>query len=137
MLIGVWEFNQGEQDKTQLEITKNELETQQRSVEFHRKLWLEQLSAYKTVAEDLSAIIIASDNSKKSQFEDARHKFGADYFYAMLVIGDKDIKTSMRDFYFGLSDFRAGFSDDNSLKIKANALMEAIRKWFIERGFPN
>ena len=47
ILVGVWQFNAGERNRTNLEyqlIEKKDL------TEFRRKLWLERLSSYKSVA---------------------------------------------------------------------------------------
>jgi hypothetical protein len=52
VLFGAWQFNFGEEDKGRLDHT---LVLEKDEIEFQRKLWLERLTAYRSVAE-LSAL---------------------------------------------------------------------------------
>jgi hypothetical protein len=48
ILVGVVQFNIGEQNKVRLEY---DLIKQKDTIEFNRKLWLERLNAYRSIAE--------------------------------------------------------------------------------------
>ena len=54
ILIGIWQFNSGEENKARLE---HELVTQKDNIDFHRKLWLEQVSTYRSIAELAGKIV--------------------------------------------------------------------------------
>ncbi len=52
LLVGVWQFNRGEENKTRLEY---ELLDRKDKIDFQRKLWLERLSTYTQIMHGLRA----------------------------------------------------------------------------------
>src|ERR1700744_5342038 len=74
LLVGVWQFNQGEENKTKLEYR---LLAEKDKIDFQRKLWLERLSTYKSIAEQAGKIA-TTDKDDKS-FKGLVQTFDASY----------------------------------------------------------
>jgi hypothetical protein len=61
LLVGVWQFNKGEENKTRLEY---QLLAQKDKLDFERKLWLERLGTYKSIAEQPGKIATTDETEK-------------------------------------------------------------------------
>jgi hypothetical protein len=122
ILVGVWQFNAGERNKVELE---HELVKQQDEIEFKRKLWLDRLNTYRSVAE-LAGKITA--NTEDSKSKDYISEFTAAYWGTMILVEDGAVEKAMKDFYFEILDYQSGWSDLNRLKIRADLLIKACRK---------
>src|SRR5579859_4423065 len=81
LLVGVWQFNRGEENKTRLEY---QLLAQKDEIDFKRKLWLERLSTYKSIAEQAGKIATA-DKADKS-FKELVHTFDVSYWGMMIFV---------------------------------------------------
>jgi hypothetical protein len=122
ILVGVWQFNAGERNKVELQY---ELVKQQDDVEFRRKLWLERLNAYRSVAELAGKIAANADDPK---FKDYIRDFTAAYWGTMIFVEDDAVETAMKEFYFEVLDYQNGWSDLARLKIRADLLIKACRR---------
>jgi hypothetical protein len=122
ILIGVVQFNVGEENKVRLEY---DLIKQKDTVEFNRKLWLERLNAYRSIAELAGKIIAHTDDAKLSELV---RDFSAAYWGTMILVEDKPVEQAMIRFYVEINDFQSGWSDIRRLKVRADELIEACRK---------
>ncbi|MGA8658796.1 MAG: hypothetical protein WB586_21900 [Chthoniobacterales bacterium] len=121
ILIGVWQFNSGEQNKARLE---HELVTQKDNLDFHRKLWLEQVGTYRSIAE-LAGKIVAHANDGK--LEDFTKDFVAAYWGTMVLVEDHNVEKATIDFSVAIADFKEGWIDEKTLKDRADVLIKACR----------
>jgi hypothetical protein len=122
ILFGVAQFNSGERNKIELQ---QALVKEQDKVEFKRKLWLERLNAYRSVAELAGKIAANTDEAK---FKDYVRDFTAAYWGTMIFVEDPAVEKSMKDFYFEVLDFQNGWSDGNRLKVRADMLIKTCRE---------
>lgn len=122
ILIGVWQFNAGERNKIELQ---QGLVRQQDDVEFSRKLWLERLNAYRSVAELAGKIAANTDDPK---FKDYIRDFTAAYWGTMIFVEDALVEKAMKDFYFEILDYQKGYSNLQRLKVRADLLIKACRQ---------
>src|SRR5271166_972624 len=83
ILVGVYQFNAGEENRTRLE---HNLVTQKDNLDFHRKLWLERLNAYRSTAE-IAGKITAHNSDEK--LKDLLSDFTAAYWGAMILVEDR------------------------------------------------
>jgi hypothetical protein len=123
ILIGVWQFNQGEENKTKLE---SQLIEKRDKVEFQRKLWLERLSTYKSIAEQAGKIA-ATDKSDK-RFQQYVQDFNASYWGMLTFVSDASVEKAMQDFHVDLTDYQLGRGDADQIKRRAVELVTACRK---------
>lgn len=123
LLVGVWQFNRGEENKTKLQY---ELIQKQDTVEFQRKLWLERLSTYKSIAEQAGKI--ASTEKTDKRFKQYVQDFDASYWGLMIFVEDASVEKAMMDFHVDLVDYQLGRSDGNQVKRRAAELVTACRK---------
>jgi hypothetical protein len=123
ILVGVWQFNEGQREKAELE---NSLLLRKDEIEFQRRLWLERLSAYRSVAETAGKIVARLDDAEK--LKEAVQEFTAAYWGSMIMVEDKAVESAMIDFMLELHDFEIGWSTANKIKISANELIKACRK---------
>src|SRR6266702_1677162 len=84
ILIGVWQFNRGEENKVRLE---NSLLLKKDAIEFQRKLWLERLGSYRKIAETAGKIV--ANTNDKTKLAEAISEFTAQYWGAMIFVEDK------------------------------------------------
>jgi hypothetical protein len=122
ILIGVWQYNDGERSKVTLQ---QDLIRQQDDIEFKRKLWLERLAAYRSVAEVAGKI---SANANDPKFGEYVRDFTAAYWGTMIFVEDDAVEAAMKAYYFELQDFQKGWSDLQRLKTRADLLIKACRK---------
>ena len=123
LLVGVWQFNRGEENRTKLEY---QLLEQKDKIDFQRKLWLERLSTYKSIAEQAGKI--ATTDKKDKKFKDDVQTFDASYWGLMIFVEDPTVEQAMIDFHVEVVDYEAGKSDGNRLKLRANELVKTCRK---------
>jgi hypothetical protein len=123
LLIGVWQFNQGEENKTKLE---NQLIEKRDKIEFQRKLWLERLSTYKSIAEQAGKIA-ATDKSDK-RFKQYVQDFNASYWGMLTFVDDPSVEKAMQDFHVDLTDYQLGRDNGDQIKRRAVELVTECRK---------
>jgi hypothetical protein len=123
LLVGVWQFNQGEENRTNLEYR---LLAQKDKIEFQRKLWLERLSTYKSIAEQAGKIATTAKQDRR--FKDLVQSFNASYWGMMIFVEDPGVEQAMVDFHVELVDYQKGISDGDKLKLRADELVKACRK---------
>ena len=123
ILVGVWQFNRGEENRTKLEY---QLLEKKDKIEFQRKLWLERLSTYKAIAEQAGKI--ATSDKKDKQFKGLVQAFDASYWGMMIFVEDPGVERAMIDFHVELVDYQQGRSDGDKLKARADELVKACRK---------
>jgi hypothetical protein len=123
LLVGVWQFNRGEENKTKLQY---ELIKKQDTVEFQRKLWLERLSTYKAIAAQAGKI--ASTDKTDKRFKQYVQDFDAAYWGLMIFVEDASVEKAMMDFHVDLADYQLGRSDGDQVKRRAAELVTACRK---------
>ena len=122
ILVGVRQFNAGEENRRELQ---QKAMVHKDDMDFRRKLWLERLNAYRSVAE-LSGKIIAQADGEK--FKDAVRDLTATYWGAMILVEDAAVEEAMVNFYFALQDFKDGWRTLDQLKIRADQLIKACRR---------
>lgn len=123
ILVGVWQFNRGEENRTHLEY---QLLEKKDKLEFQRKLWLERLSTYKSIAEQAGKI--ATTDKKDKQFKGLVQTFDASYWGMMIFVEDSRVEQAMIDFHVELVDYQHGRSDVDKLKLRADELVKACRQ---------
>jgi len=123
ILVGVWQFNRGEENRTDLEY---QLLARKDKIEFQRKLWLDRLSTYKSIAEQAGKI--ATTDKKDKRFIELVQNFDANYWGMMILVEDSDVEKAMIDFHVELLDYQKGQSDENKVKLRADELVKACRK---------
>jgi hypothetical protein len=123
ILVGVWQFNRGEENRTNLEY---QLLERKDKIEFQRKLWLERLSTYKSIAAEAGKI--ATTDKKDKRFKELVQNFDAAYWGMMILVEDPDVEKAMVDFHVELTDYQKGLSDGDKVKLRADELVKACRK---------
>jgi hypothetical protein len=123
LLVGVWQFNQGEENKTKLEYR---LLAEKDKIDFQRKLWLERLSTYKSIAEQAGKIA-TTDKDDKS-FKGLVQSFDASYWGMMIFVEDPVVERAMIDFHDELVDYQKGQSTGDKVKLRAQELVKSCRK---------
>lgn len=123
ILIGVWQFNAGEEHRRSLESASA---IQKDDIEFHRKLWLEKLDTYKAVSAIAGRVIATPPGPARDK---AAQDFISAYWGAMILVEDKAVEKAMVDFYLELHDEKTGWSSDPArLKVRGEALIAACRR---------
>jgi hypothetical protein len=122
LFVTVLQFNAGERNKTRLE---SDLVRQRDCVDFNRKLWMERLSAYRSVAEVTGKIAAHADDGK---FGTLVTDFLAAYWGTMILVEDPPVERAMKDFYLTVTDYQRGYADSMRLKLAADALVKACRE---------
>jgi hypothetical protein len=123
LLLGVWQFNQGEENKTRLEY---QLLEKKDKIDFQRKLWLERLSTYKSIAEQAGKIATTDKNDKS--FKGLVQAFDASYWGMMIFVEDPAVEKAMIDFHDEVVDYGKGQSNGDKVKLRADELVKACRK---------
>jgi hypothetical protein len=130
IIIGVWQFNAGEEHRGSLEATSA---IQKDDIEFRRKLWLEKLDAYKAVSTIAGRVIATPPGAVRDK---AVQDFTSAYWGAMILVEDKAVEKAMVDFYLELRDEKTGWSrDPDRLKVRGEALIAVCRQ-SLEAGTP-
>ena len=128
LLLGVSQFNKGEHNRVVLE---SQLLREKDTIEFKRKLWLDRVSTYRSIAE-LAGGIAASEKRDKD-FAALVQKFRASYWGLMILVEDPEVSKQMVNFWADIHNFEEGWTDANTLKVRAQQLGEACRV-SMERG---
>jgi hypothetical protein len=123
ILVGVWQFNRGEENRTRLEY---QLLDRKDKIEFQRKLWLERLETYKSIAN--LAGRIATVGKQDKEFQNDVHNFDVAYWGLMILVEDPAVEKTMIDFHDEIVDYQAGRSNGDRLKSRADELVTACRK---------
>jgi hypothetical protein len=112
ILIGLWQFNVGEQHRA--------------DIEFHRQLFLARLSTYQSIAAISGEIAAATDRKRIRRLAAS---FDARYWGLMVLVEDKGVATAMREFHEELHDYlyEPAWTNDERLKQKALAVAQACR----------
>src|SRR5947207_3261532 len=101
LLFGVWQFNRGEENKTHLEYN---LIAKKDQVEFQRKLWLDRVSTYRSVAEIVGKI--AAHPTKDAKFQQLKESFDGAYWGLMILVEDPAVEKVMIQFHDEIDDFQ-------------------------------
>ena len=121
ILVGIWQFSASEEHKARLE---HDLVKDKDNIDFRRKLWLEQISTYRSIAELAGKIVAHAGDDK---FEDLSKDFVATYWGTMILVEDHNVETAMIDFSVAIGDFKVGWIDEKTLKDHADVLIKACR----------
>lgn len=122
LLLGVWQFNRGEQNKTKLE---HQLLSERDTLEYRRKLFEERLLGYRTLA-DLVGRIAAHENKDK-KLQELTESFLAQYWGLVILTEDKEVEKSMILFHDELVDYQNNRSNSVRIKVRADELVKACR----------
>lgn len=117
ILIGVWQFNVGEERKA--------------AYEHASKLWLQRVDTYTAVAKLVGKIAAPPDDATLKQ---AVSDFMSSYWSDMILVEDKAVERAMVDFRIEVDDFIRGRSTADRLKIRADVLMEAFKTSITEHA---
>jgi hypothetical protein len=114
ILVGVWQFEKGENDRAK--------------ESFNQQLFLQRMSACQKVAET-SGEIAATASASRARRDQIAAKFNAYYWGLMALVEDSGVETAMNEFYYELHDYVIGseWTDENKIKQKALALARACR----------
>lgn len=123
LLVGVWQFNRGEENKTRLEY---QLLEKKDTIDFQRKLWLERLSTYKSIAEQAGKI--ATTDKENKHFKEYVQTFDASYWGLMIFVEDSSVENAMKKFHVEITDYQLGRSNGDHVKLRADELVKACRK---------
>jgi hypothetical protein len=122
LLVGVWQFNRGEENKARLE---SRLLRDRDTLEYRRRLLDQRLSVYHSVA-DLAGRIAAHEGRDKKLGE-LTESFMAQYWGLMILVEAKDVEKAMVMFHDEILDYRQKHSDSNRVRIRADQLVKACR----------
>jgi len=122
LLVGIWQFNKGEIDKTQQEYKS--LQEKDR-IDFKRKLWLERLEAYRATADEVGKI--SAHGNLDARFDSELQSFQAAYWGRMILFEDPEVERAMADFNAVAQDFRAGYKNADQLNQAAGVLGKALQ----------
>jgi hypothetical protein len=122
-LFGVYQFNRGERNKTELEYG---LLAKKDNLEFERKLWLDRVSTYRTIS-DLAGKIVAHEK-KDQKLDEMIESFLAAYWGLMILVEDQKVETAMIRFHDEIRDYKANRSDVERLRDRADQLITTCRK---------
>jgi hypothetical protein len=128
ILVGVWQFNTGERNRTTLEY---ELIKQKDLTDFKRKLWLERLSSYKSIAGIAGQIAAYPRPDKK--FDQLVQSFDSSYWGSMVLLEDDNVEKEMIKFHLAIGDYVHTRITSEKLKQHADILVQTCKK-SIETG---
>ena len=121
ILIGVWQFNVGENSRRQEAAAAEE---QRDTIAFRRRLWQEKLDTYQKVAELAGKIVATSGQDQVKAYKE----FHAAYWGAMVLVEDQAVEAAMIAFDKEYRDLKSGWvNDPNRLKVRADVLAKACR----------
>lgn len=121
ILVGVWQFNKGEDNRRTEAITS---EQQRDALEFRRRLWQQKLESYEHVAELAGAIVASHGDTQKKAYQ----QFQSAYWGTMILVEDPRVERAMIAFDREYRDTASGWSrDPNRLKIRADELASTLR----------
>lgn len=121
ILVGVWQFNSGENNRRQDTATA---EDQRDTVAFKRRLWQEKLDNYQKVTELAGKIVATSGQDQANAYR----QFQTAYWGAMVLVEDKPVEEAMIAFDKEYRDLKSGWSKEpDRLKVRADILAKACR----------
>lgn len=138
LLIGVWQFNTGEQNRVKLE---NDLLIHKDTIEFHRKLWQEKLDTYRSLVTLAGKIasIVGGPQVDKAKLDPLAQELTAVYWGQTVFVEDPDVAQALKKFHQAVLDYQAGLAGgipaDENVKVTADRLAEACRA-SINRNVP-
>ena len=127
ILVGIWQFNQGEHNRVVLE---NELIVKKDQVAFQRKLWLNRLDTYRaliTLAGKIAAQT-AEKGPKDPALDSLWQELTAMYWSQSIFVENDNVAERLKDFYATVRDFREGWANSKAVKIKIDALVQVCRQ---------
>jgi hypothetical protein len=130
LLVGVWQFNAGEQNRVKLE---NELLIRNDTIEFNRKLWLEKLETYKNlvILAGKIAAAVADPKREPAKLGQLTTDLTAAYWGQTVFVEDQGVADALREFYLAVRDFQAGLAGgtppDQRVKLTADRLAQACK----------
>lgn len=104
-----------------------EHETERDNLEFHRKLWLQELDAYRPVAQ-IAGKIAAHNKDDTHTLNNLIADFNAAYWSALIFGWDKTVEQAMVNFSLQTRDFREGWTTEVRLKNSADELIRTYRE---------
>lgn len=122
ILVGVWQFNQGEVNKVRLEST---LMAERQAIEHKQQLFIERLNGYRAIAESAGRIAAHGVNDEK--MKEYTEDFLSKYWGLSVLVDDPPVEEAMVRFHDEVIDFRNGSSDGNRLKLRAEELNKTCR----------
>lgn len=123
VLVGVWQFNRGEENKANLE---NSHIAQNAQIEFDRKIWLDKVATYRSVAEIVGKI--AAHPTKDAKFQELKEQFNGAYWGLMILDEDKDVEAEMIQFHDEIDDYENGRVGADRVKGRADELLKICQK---------
>ncbi len=120
---GLWQFQVGEASR---EKEARESFSREKTLDFRRQLWLQQLDAYRTISKTAGAIVAYHED--KAKLEELNRAFLADYWGVMILVEDEEVSRAMIGFFLEIKDYQAGWSDGDRLKHRASQLVDACRR---------
>jgi hypothetical protein len=121
ILVGVWQFNSGENNRRQDSATAEE---QRDTIAFKRRLWQEKLDTYQKVTELAGQIVATSGAGQAAAYKD----FQSAYWGAMVLVEDKPVEEAMIAFDKEYLDLKSGWTKGpDRLKVRADVLAKACR----------
>jgi hypothetical protein len=122
LLVGVWQFNRGEENKARLE---SNLLRDRDNLEYRRKLLDQRLSVYHNVV-DLAGRIAAHE-ARDKKLGELTESFMTQYWGLMILVEAKDVEKAMINFHDEILDYQQQHSDSDRLRIRADQLVKACR----------
>ena len=129
LLIGVWQFNTGEENRVKLE---NQLLIHKDTIDFKRKLWQEKLDTYRNLvvlAGKITAVVGQSVDHAK--LDPLAQDLTAAYWGQSVFVEDPEVAEALRKFHQAVTDYQAGLQGaepaDEKVKVTANSLSAACK----------
>ncbi|WP_132391910.1 hypothetical protein [Novosphingobium sp. PhB165] len=119
LLIGFWQFQHAESQRLQVE---HRLNLERDSIEFKRKLWTNRLDSYREIADLVGAIVISDSPAAR---RNAIQNFRRNYWGLSILAEDDLVRKQMIAFNLEISDFQSGWSNEDRIKQRADALLQA------------
>jgi hypothetical protein len=123
LLVGVWQFTAGERHTRERE---HALAAAQDSVEFRRRIWDQQLDAFRQVAK--AAGEVASSTDDHTRFGKAVREFETLYWGLSVFTADPAVEEKLHDLHVEISDYQKGKSSADRLRLRSEALVTAMRQ---------
>ncbi len=121
ILIGVWQFNAGENNRRREAAAAEE---QRDTIAFKRRLWQEKLDTYQKITELAGKIVTTSGQEQVGAYKE----FQAAYWGAMVLVEDQPVEAAMIAFDKEYRDLKSGWvKDHDRLKVRADVLAKACR----------
>ena len=122
ILVGISQFTQEQEN-----IRKRELEllAANDAIEFKRRVWERQLSAYMDTARVVGEIAVVAE--RPAPLTAAVDKFYTLYWGNMILLEDPKVREQMIRFHLEVQDYQEGISSVERLKVRAANLVDSLR----------